>query len=199
MKTEIDNFIGIFDNVVTDTDCDSLIDFFEYMKTIGNPEVGKSAHEYPPTMRNNSMYLFMNENDPVIISQHQKQLYPFTDAIRKCYDLYREKYFTIADLGRHVLNNDIKLQKTVPGEGYHIWHCEVGSINTSRRLLLCMLYLNDIDEGGETEFIYQHQRIDAVKGRVVICPTAFTHTHRGNPPLNTAKYMINGWMEFIDL
>tara|TARA_B100000809_G_C14897330_1_gene444942 strand:- start:46 stop:645 length:600 start_codon:yes stop_codon:yes gene_type:complete len=199
MKTEIDNFIGIFDNAVTDTDCDSLIDFFEQMKTIGNPEcIGKPVG-FSPNMRNNSMYFFMNENDPVIISQHQKQLYPFTDAIRKCYELYTEKYFTIEDLGRRVLNNDIKIQKTVPGEGYHIWHCEVASISTGRRFLLCMLYLNDIDEGGETEFIYQHQRIDAVKGRVVICPTVFTHTHRGNPPLNTAKYMINGWMEFIDL
>ena len=96
------------------------------------------------------------------------------------------------------MNPDIKLQKTLPGEGYHAWHCEVSDIPSSRRFLLCMLYLNDVNEGGETEFLYQHKRIKPVKRRVVICPTAFTHTHRGNPPLgNTTKYMINGWMQFI--
>jgi len=25
---------------------------------------------------------------------------------------------------------------------------------------------------------------------------AFTHTHRGNPPLSNAKYIVTGWTEF---
>ena len=49
-------------------------------------------------------------------------------------------------MDRHLLNPDIKIQKTLPGEGYHVWHCEVGSIPQSRRLLLCMLYLNDVKD-----------------------------------------------------
>ena len=198
MKTEIDNFIGVFDNAATDEYCDSLVEFFERMKYLGSDVYYHEYAKTPPTWRNNSVYFYMNENDPLIVSQHQKQFHLFNDAVRKCYDLYAKKYFTITELGRHVLNNDIKLQKTVPVEGYHYWHCEVGSIRDGRRFLFCALFLNDVDEGGETEFLYQHRRVKPVKGRIIICPTAFTHTHRGNPPLNTAKYMINGWMEFID-
>ena len=197
MKTEINDFIGVFDNVVTNEYCDSLIDFFDRIQNIGKTVSRKKFSNVPSNQKDNSMYFYMNETDPLIIDQAHDQIYPFVEAIQKCYSLYVEKYGTIIDLERHVLNPDIKLQKTLPGEGYHVWHCEAASVTSSRRFLLCMLYLNDIDEGGETEFLYQHKRIKPVKGRVAICPTAFTHTHRGNPPLNTAKYMINGWMEFI--
>ena len=92
----------------------------------------------------------------------------------------------------------MSIQKSLPHQGYHAWHCEISSLQTASRIVAYTLYLNDVEKDGETEFLYQHRRVKPVKGRIIICPTAFTHTHRGNPPLNTAKYMINGWMEFID-
>ena len=58
------------------------------------------------------------------------------------------------------------------------------------------MYLNDCNEGGETEFLFQHKRIKPKAGTIVISPAAWTHTHRGNPPLSGEKYMINGWLEF---
>jgi hypothetical protein len=197
MKTEINDFIGVFDDTGTEEYCDFLVDFFDRMQNIGKVDSRVKFENVSPTIKDNSLYMFMKETDPLIINQQATQLHPFLEVIQKCYKSYVEEYGTIEDVGRHALNPDIKLQKTLPGEGYHVWHSEVMGILSSRRFLLCMLYLNDVDEGGETEFLYQHKRIASVKGRVVICPTAFTHTHRGNPPLNRAKYMINGWMEFI--
>jgi hypothetical protein len=198
MKTEINDFIGVFDNAVTDEYCDDLVAFFEHLQHVGKIISRKKSENVSPVKKNNSLYYFLGEEDPLIVDKQSFHLNPFVNAIQEAYEVYVEKYGTLEGVGRHVLNPDIKLQKTLPGEGYHVWHCEVNDILSSRRLLLCMLYLNDVNEGGETEFLYQHKRIKPVKGRVVICPTAFTHTHRGNPPLgNTAKYMINGWMELI--
>ena len=197
MKAEINDFIGVFDNAATNEYCDSLVDFFERMQQVGKAVSRRKFEGVSSGKKDNSLYFFINEEDPLIVNQQLPFLSPFVETIWKCYQLYVEKYGTVEELGRHVLNPDIKLQKTLPGEGYHVWHCEVNNIQESRRFLLCMLYLNDMDEGGETEFLYQHKRIKPVKGRVVMCPTAFTHTHRGNPPLTTPKYMINGWMEFI--
>jgi hypothetical protein len=61
-----------------------------------------------------------------------------------------------------------------------------------------MLYLNDVEEGGETEFLYQSMRISPKQGTLVLFPAAFTHTHRGNPPLKGDKYFITSWIQFIE-
>jgi hypothetical protein len=91
---------------------------------------------------------------------------------------------------------EIKLQKTPIGGGYSVWHGEQGRGEASTRVLSWMVYLNDVEEGGETEFLYQGFRQKSVKGTLVIWPAAFTHTHRGNPPYSNEKYIITGWANF---
>ena len=55
------------------------------------------------------------------------------------------------------------------------------------------IYLNEDFEGGETEFLYFNKRIKPKQGRLVIFPAAFTHTHRGNPPIGGTKYLASTW------
>ena len=86
-----------------------------------------------------------------------------------------------------------KLQKTKKGGGYHVWHHEQDSIESLHRVLVWTIYLNDVEEGGETEFLYQSKRIKARKGKICIFPAGFTHVHRGNPPLSGDKYILTGW------
>ena len=86
------------------------------------------------------------------------------------------------------------MQKTNPGGGYHLWHSEQGNEDHSARCLVYSLYLNDIDDAGETEFLYQKLRISPKENSMVIWPAAFTHTHRGNVVHgNKSKYIITGW------
>ena len=58
------------------------------------------------------------------------------------------------------------------------------------------VYLNDVTEGGETEFLYQKCRFKPEKNTILIWPAQFTHVHRGNPPLSNDKYIITGWVEY---
>lgn len=111
-----------------------------------------------------------------------------------CMQLYMEKFPVIQqyDLTSYYLN----VQKTKAGEGYHIWHPESdGGSSSTKRVLVSMIYLNDVEEGGETEFLYQHKRFKPKKGTVLIWPAYFTHTHRGNPPLSGDKYIVTSWIE----
>ena len=62
-----------------------------------------------------------------------------------------------------------------------------------------MLYLNTVQEGGETEFLYKSLRVQPKAGRFVLWPSGYTHTHRGNPPLNQDKYILTGWAEQSEL
>ena len=90
----------------------------------------------------------------------------------------------------------IRIQETGSGGGFHSWHSERQSNLTSNRKLVTMVYLNSIQNGGETEFLYQAKRIKPEQGLALIWPADFTHTHRGNPPLAETKYIITSWFEF---
>ena len=79
------------------------------------------------------------------------------------------------------------------GGGFHDWHYETMHVNSSKRSFVVQMYLNTIDEGGETEFLYINKRVKAKEGRVVIFPAAYTHTHRGNPAIGQDKYLITSW------
>ena len=87
----------------------------------------------------------------------------------------------------------VKLKKIEAGAGFHAWHYENGSLLNSDRVFVIQAYLNDDFQGGETEFLYQNRREDAIAGDVIIFPAGYTHVHRGNPPLGGTKYIATSW------
>jgi len=93
----------------------------------------------------------------------------------------------------------VNLQKYVQGSGgYHHWHSEIypqnASCETLHRVLLWQFYLNDVEDGGETEFLYQSRKVEARKGRLVIAPAGFTHTHKGHVARSADKYIATSWI-----
>ena len=109
---------------------------------------------------------------------------------------------TLSDIVRAVLRpGSINLQRyTANRGGYPYWHCELypkdASADTLHRTLLWTLYLNDGFEQGETEFLYQQRKVAPKTGSLLIAPTAFTHTHRGNRPMGGDKYIATSWILF---
>ena len=81
-------------------------------------------------------------------------------------------------------------------DGYHTWHYDwmAASPNAAGRTMVLMFYLNDVEEGGETEFLHQNLKIKPEKGKVVIFPAYFTHIHKGNIPISNDKYICNIYM-----
>ena len=84
--------------------------------------------------------------------------------------------------------------------GYPYWHCELyprdAQAETLHRHLLWTIYLNDGFEAGETEFLFQQRSIAPHAGDLLLAPTAFTHTHRGNRPRGADKCIATGWILF---
>ena len=191
------NFIGIYDDVVSVDYCKKVIEHFENVETVHRLE-----DEYSSSLkRDNEIYFINNWNkdNSIIISANGIILKSFVEALSKTLEKYKKEYPVLIDgVGRYDINNDIKIQRTLPGEGYHVWHCENSNLKDSRRMILVFMYLNDCEEGGETEFLYKHERVKPKTGRMVLAPASWTHFHRGNPPLKNAKYMINGWLEYYE-
>ncbi|QQX82020.1 2OG-Fe(II) oxygenase [Shewanella sp. KX20019] len=84
--------------------------------------------------------------------------------------------------------------------GYPHWHSEqfpqLNHNEALHRVMLYMFYLNDVEDGGETEFYYQDKVVKPRKGTMVIAPAGFTHSHRGNTPKSSDKYIATSWIMF---
>jgi len=95
----------------------------------------------------------------------------------------------------------VNLQWYRAGEGgYPYWHCELyprdPGCETLHRHLLWTLYLNEGFAAGETEFLFQQRKVAPRTGSLLLAPTAFTHTHRGNRPEGGDKVIATGWILF---
>lgn len=123
--------------------------------------------------------------DPLNIDMH--------NVLSKYIKMYADKYPAFANMP--CLSQNMKVQRTPPKGGFHRWHCEHSpNDSSSYRNLTWTLYLNDIPEGeGETEFLEYGVKVQPKKGLLCFFPSAFTHTHRGNPVYSCDKYIATGW------
>ena len=168
------DFIGIWDDIFQEDYCNFLINFIEKTNFY-------TARSNPNRQdRQVDIQAFFSR-----ASQHMMV------GIKACLDEYRIWYPELMNLDLHSSVN--LLQKTLPKQGYHTFHSENTTLESLHRTLVWMVYLNDVDEGGETEFLYQQVKIKPKRGTVVIWPGGFTHLHRGNPPLKN-KYIATGWL-----
>jgi hypothetical protein len=87
----------------------------------------------------------------------------------------------------------VKIQKTYAGGGFHRWHYDNNGFVVMEREFVITSYLNDVHNGGETEFLYQGVRVKPEKGKTVVFPAGYTHMHRGNPPIGGTKYIATTW------
>lgn len=188
--------IGVWDSIVNKDACENLIEYYEefqkhhedyvqYRDSIdGVNDTAVTASLIDPKARDSSLRL--TRVLPEVLGP----------IFKHCIHNY-SKTFNLLEKFPGLSIYDGKIQKTSPGGGYHIWHCENTDHDARFRVCAFTLYLNDVEEGGETEFLYQHERVSPFRGRVAIWPAYFTHPHRGNPPLSGDKYIYTGWVESI--
>jgi len=186
-----DDFIGVFDDALTPSECGEIIDYFNKLQTLN---LVYKREDKAHNKNDNSIYLL--EPDTLNLNATHPVLHLVMKRMWACYDQYQEKYSILTLENRQGVLG-IKIQKTKPGEGYHQWHYENQGLMSSERFAVFQLYLNTVAEGGETEFLYQKTRIEPKTGRMLIWPAGFTHTHRGNQPLSGDKYIVTGWIEFL--
>jgi len=192
-----DDHIGIFDDYFGAQMCD---DYISYYKELESKGLIKTRQEERPEVGQ----LEVKDNSTDLVVPPEQNFGDFNITYHAAefnamfwggpYAEYRKKYSILDSYPTHNIYS-VRLQKTSPGEGYHTWHSEDNGHQVKGRIMAYMLYLNDDFEGGETEFIYQKDRIKPRKNRLVIWPATYTHVHRGNPPINGDKYIITGWVE----
>ncbi|WP_053981084.1 2OG-Fe(II) oxygenase [Marinagarivorans algicola] len=220
------DFIRVYNGALSSEFCDDFIDMFEqspHLKqglTSGGIDLAKknSKDLYLNTHANYAKPLrhiqtvtahhllnYLEEHFFILIGAFGLKVYhPNTGAP---VDLTVDNFAEVGKpqlrilMGQLLRLGDIQAQKyTIDQGGYPYWHSEVypqaGHNEALHRILLFMFYLNDVEDGGETEFFYQQRKIEPKKGNMVIAPAYFTHTHRGCIPKSNDKYILTSWVLF---
>jgi hypothetical protein len=190
-KYEFNGFIGIFENYFKNAYLDELVNYYDSMSKL-------SLHyrdDIPKHRKDDEQLFLLNHN--VINTVNPKNINHFLEVLwEKIFPIYTEKFSILQDVSYKV--DQIKMKKIAPGEGFHQWHYE-SLYENSRRKIVIQMYMNNIDEAGETEFLYQNTRVVPKKNKLLIWPADWTHTHRGNPPIGaTDKYILTTWLIEID-
>ncbi len=187
----ITNFIGVYDNYILPEECSKAIKLFEDQNKF-----------------NNTVNRIGGENSSILAKQDQ-QFFAAPDNIDIWWEIVKPMMVNFDIAWKHYIKNtgaddayrvpfhftNLKIQKTLPTEGYHVWHIEHNKgFDTEPRAFVFSIYLNDVEEGGETEFLHFSKRVKPKTGRIVIWPAAFPYVHRGNPPLSGEKYILTSWM-----
>ena len=171
--------------------CDNIIEFFET-----NPSLQKKGISYSglnPDIKD-SIDLPVNPID--LENNNFNSVRKYMDHLNECYweylDLYKlNKHFEDLHIG------PFNIQKYNQGGHFKLWHSERMNMSVSSRLFAWMTYLNDVEDGGETEFFYYGLKIKPIKGLTLIWPCEWTHLHKGSIT-NEIKYVITGWLHFPD-
>ena len=125
--------------------------------------------------------------------------YGLGSAIYRAIDEYKNLYPLVnTHISPWKLNPYCQLMRYEPNNYYKKIHCENdGSPEFLQRLFAWMIYLNDIEDGGGTNFVYQNFTAQPIAGDLYIWPSHYTHFHHGVNAPRERKYIITGWVDYV--
>lgn len=181
----LSNLIQVYDNVLEENICDFLINLFEQV-----PEKQQRVdNERKPNFTQFNLTENCNLNEEV--TQVHNHL------IHKTFD-YRNQYYEMVDSRvfpeQHAFEQFRIKRYNNDGNDLFDTHVDVTDHETSRRFLSFLWYLNDVEVGGETQFV--DMMIKPKKGNLLVFPPLWMFPHAGLIPISSPKYIISTYLHY---
>lgn len=179
--TTLKDWIAIYDSVIPDELCEQCISLFE------NDNIEKGCHK-----EQWRRCIELTTLDSTPLWEQIKSI------IKQQYDIYRREH------SQGVLNwantleaaNMYRYDVDVDNPNLFNSHADSWNMPTSSRQLSVILYLNDVTDGGATNFINLDLSVAPKKGRIIMFPPFYNFIHKGEPPISNSKYIIVSWIHF---
>jgi hypothetical protein len=197
------SFIAEFNNAVDATLCENLI-----TKLLSEPSdlfsPGITGLGVTPHIKKSSDVLLSNPN---LLSKVKVREYDFLknaevhiiNRITSCVHEYIHTYRCLAE-NSTIETTGVQIQRYFQNEGFYKPHMDSAPWmhNTDgydkTRILAVILYLNTVEDGGETFFEYQDVAIKPERGKIVIFPTDWTYLHGGKVPYSSDKWISTSFV-----
>jgi prolyl 4-hydroxylase len=162
--------------------CDNLIDDFEQKVRSGLSRTKETPKNYTGVS--------INSINKSILNKY------LNNYLQPCLESYLKLYHQANNCQTFKLTEG-NIQRYDSEKFYDVYHFENdGEVQRIYRHLVFMTYLNTIDSGGHTKFLYQNTSIKPEKGLTLIWPAQWTHAHTGTYT-KEIKYICTGWYNFV--
>lgn len=196
----LNDFVFVKENAFTEEFCDSVISDFESYKFKGLTRSGQSGIGVDNSIKKTTdlnIYDFSELNEKYsetltstfneVLSNEFLGKLPYQKEFDKDQLFFNPTFYEL-----------MQIQKYTQNKGhYNGWHAEDGNFEMSRRKFVFILYLNDVDEGGETELLYTGLKVQPKKGQLLIHPAPYPFVHKGHTPISNDKYIITTWLSYV--
>ena len=182
-KTKFSDFIYIERDALPKSFCNNVIEKFEQDDRKRQGQVGSGVHL--EIKRSSDLSITELEDWK---SYDQAFFRCLNNGLKKYVRFLPQEYTMYKALSEIKNDTGYQIQRTQPGD-YYIWHHD----QTTSRLVTFIWYLNDVKDGGYTEFI-DGTRIQPEAGKLIIFPSTWDFLHRGVSPKTETKYLCTGWV-----
>lgn len=170
--------VEVFDDAIPNAT--EILDYLNRHADWYTAKVGEGQGQHNDLIRDNSV-TFINPFDFYCA----RILYDFCAQVFKYLDDYGKRYDAAFNGMEHV-----NVNRYYPGEQYHV-HSDAGPGHN--REISALVYLNDVAEGGQTEFVNHGFSVFPKAGRLVIFPSNYAYAHAAHPPVSGVKYSAAFW------
>jgi len=184
------NFIGVW-QLNKPTLCQDIIDFFEQHRSLQKP--GRSARGLNYNVKK-STDITIKPRELHNSSHNVLSLY--MNELLICYHDYLEQWPFLKNMLDPIDIGEFNIQRYDSGGHFARVHSERTNLEHAHRVLVWMTYLNDVNDGGETNFTHYGFDVKPEQGKTLIWPAEWTHAHSGKAVTTGRKYIITGWMHF---
>jgi hypothetical protein len=187
---KLDNFIKGW--YIDKNICKDLIKFFELNKD--KVVKGTTVKGFNPKVKKSNDLGVLFNTPALEIQNYNKELLKCTQEYIKIYPALKD------NLSKWGITEHYNIQKYKKNEAYFGWHTERarGKERFGKRLLVFMTYLNDVKDGGQTEWFHQNLKIKPETGLTIIWPADWMFLHRGIVAKKEEKFIVTGWFSFIE-
>ena len=188
--TDQPHFIGSWD-IRNDDLCKQIINFFEENKILhGKGAIGSGIDQ----TKKKTTDIGINPDD--LKNSKFKCFNNYMDELYKCFIDYQHQWPFMKNMIKNLDIRSFNVQKYLKGDHFSKVHTERANLQHSDRVFAWMTYLNNVEDGGATNFSHYGISVKPEIGKTLIWPAEWTHAHNGRIVNSGKKYIITGWMNF---
>jgi len=192
----MDNYIRVYDDVVDKDSCNLLI---------GKFETYEDQHEVV-LVKNKNMAISFNQINIFNHDEWKGIREQLIEAMLYYVNIYKEECNILEMMWPERFGYEaIRIKRYLPNDYDRFDEHVDSTAGCQKRFLNFLMYLNDVEEGGETEFpqimkpgTYMPLSVKPKAGTMVIFPPMWCWLHAGRKPISGPKYFAHSYLHYLE-